>query len=262
MTGRTSLKIERELRGISLEEMSEATKIPLSQLIALENYQFGKLPGGLITRGYIKAYVNYLGLDSRQVFLELDYLNSPADTPPGEEIRDNFRGYRTIPIVGFLIILVVLLIWMTSQKKSESAMTPDTAGAAGVKGYEAITTDHVDVHSRLEGWADQNLSLDHPIVKGVPIVEIKESIAVNFCAVSSTWVRTTYLSDGRAILESLFPGDSRKWTIDDEMILEFGNSEAVVPCFSDQGVGLPSPLPGALHFIPQKLQAIIVEDGG
>ena len=57
------LRRERELRGIPLREIAEATKINLRFLEALERDDFAGLPGGLFTRGFIRAYAHHIGAD-------------------------------------------------------------------------------------------------------------------------------------------------------------------------------------------------------
>lgn len=57
---------EREMRGISLEEIAESTKIGARMLRALEEEDFEKLPGGIFNKGFVRAYSKYLGLDEEQ----------------------------------------------------------------------------------------------------------------------------------------------------------------------------------------------------
>lgn len=57
------LKRERELREITLREISEATKINLRYLEAMESNEFGSLPGGLFNRGFVRAYAQFIGVD-------------------------------------------------------------------------------------------------------------------------------------------------------------------------------------------------------
>ena len=45
-----NLRREREMRGVTLEEISDATKIAVRTLAALEADDFSKLPGGIFTR--------------------------------------------------------------------------------------------------------------------------------------------------------------------------------------------------------------------
>jgi cytoskeleton protein RodZ len=64
------LRREREMRGVSLEEISTATKISIRFLKAIENEQLSKLPGGIFTRSFVRTYARYLGLDEERVLAD------------------------------------------------------------------------------------------------------------------------------------------------------------------------------------------------
>lgn len=63
MTFGESLRRERERRGITLEAISETTKVSLRHLLALEHDDDGDLPGGVFNRGFVQSYCRYLGLE-------------------------------------------------------------------------------------------------------------------------------------------------------------------------------------------------------
>jgi len=63
---------EREKKGISLEEVSAVTKIGTRMLLAIEDEQFDRLPGGIFNKGFIRAYAKHLGLNEDQAVA--DYL--------------------------------------------------------------------------------------------------------------------------------------------------------------------------------------------
>ena len=62
----------REKQGISLEEVSNDTKISSRMLLAIEEEQFDRLPGGVFNKGFIRAYAKYIGLNEDQAVA--DYL--------------------------------------------------------------------------------------------------------------------------------------------------------------------------------------------
>jgi transcriptional regulator with XRE-family HTH domain len=64
------LKREREMRGVSLEEISLATRIAPRFLAALEKEEWEKLPGGVFNRGFIRSVAHYLGLDEDSMVAE------------------------------------------------------------------------------------------------------------------------------------------------------------------------------------------------
>ncbi len=74
-----SLKRERELRGVTLEEISAATRIATRFLKAIENEQWDQLPGGVFNRGFVRAMARFLGLDEENTVAE--YILAVGDRP-------------------------------------------------------------------------------------------------------------------------------------------------------------------------------------
>lgn len=73
-----NLRREREMRGVTLKEISDATKISIRFLEAMENEAFSKLPGGIFTRSFIRTYARYLGLDEERVLAEYHLAAQPG----------------------------------------------------------------------------------------------------------------------------------------------------------------------------------------
>ncbi len=77
------LKREREMRGVSLDEIAQATKIGTRSLRALEDEDFDRLPGGIFNKGFVRAYARFLGIDEEQAVA--DYMiASGLETAPSE----------------------------------------------------------------------------------------------------------------------------------------------------------------------------------
>ncbi|HET8862950.1 MAG TPA: helix-turn-helix transcriptional regulator [Solirubrobacterales bacterium] len=71
----------RTRRKLDLSEVEAAIKIRARFLQAMETEEWDALPGGAYTRGFIRTYASYLGLDGER--LADDYRRSTA--PPGGE---------------------------------------------------------------------------------------------------------------------------------------------------------------------------------
>lgn len=77
-----TLRSARERKGISLRHIANATKISMSALEALERNDFDRLPGGIFSRSFVRAYADEVGLDPDQTVA--DFLKEAGETfePP------------------------------------------------------------------------------------------------------------------------------------------------------------------------------------
>jgi cytoskeleton protein RodZ len=66
------LRREREMRGVSLEEIAAATRINTRFLEAIESERWDQLPGGVFNRGFIRSIARYLGMDEDSLVAEYD----------------------------------------------------------------------------------------------------------------------------------------------------------------------------------------------
>jgi transcriptional regulator with XRE-family HTH domain len=78
------LRRERELREVTLEEITAATRIGPRFLEALENEDWEKLPGGVFNRGFVRSIARYLGLNEEVLLGEYDLAHG-AQVPSAEQ---------------------------------------------------------------------------------------------------------------------------------------------------------------------------------
>ena len=108
----TYLKKQREMRSISLEDISKATKINLKSLKALETDDFGFLPGQVFAKGFVRSYAKVIGLDVDEALLQLEEnLKEAAQlSSKGHKISWlSQKGLKSKPWIFFVIFLVVVL---------------------------------------------------------------------------------------------------------------------------------------------------------
>lgn len=74
-----NLRRERELRGITLNELANSTKVGVRHLEALERNQFHRLPGGIFNRGFVRAIARYMKLD--EAFWISEYARAAGEEP-------------------------------------------------------------------------------------------------------------------------------------------------------------------------------------
>src|SRR5438094_5145633 len=87
------LRDARERRGVSLRQIANSTKISVRALEALERNDISRLPGGIFTRAFVRAYAIEVGLDSEQAIRDF-MVRFPQDSvttghPASTRIDDN-----------------------------------------------------------------------------------------------------------------------------------------------------------------------------
>jgi len=136
-----NLRREREMRGVSLEEISTATKISLRFLEAIEREDFSKLPGGIFSRSFIRSYAHYLGLDEERVVAEFQLAARPqTDFDLHRMSSGNTSSGRPVsrtPLVATLVAVALLaggyVLFRYSSRGAESAAPPPPPPAETVK---------------------------------------------------------------------------------------------------------------------------------
>jgi cytoskeleton protein RodZ len=75
------MRRERDKRGITLDSISQTTKISTHILEALEKEEFDKLPGGIFNKGFVRSYACFLGMNEEQVLREFIEVAGDPEQP-------------------------------------------------------------------------------------------------------------------------------------------------------------------------------------
>ena len=112
------LQAAREKKGVDLYRAERDTKIRARHLAALESGDYTELPGSVYTKGFLRNYALYLGLDPEELLSrwrdEQDFgrRGEPvAVTPPPQPLSEPRRGFTFTPgvLIAAVLSVVVLL---------------------------------------------------------------------------------------------------------------------------------------------------------
>lgn len=170
-----NLRREREMRGISLEEISDTTKISVRFLQCLEADDFSKLPGGIFIRSFIRSYANYLGLDAEQVMAEYQLIAPPK----GDEnfsrlgVTGTTQNKSRAPILPWITAVILLAggyaIFRYSHRSTEAPLSfgnpPPASKAASASASATLKAPSGPPPRILTPSASRGSS---PIVNGSP----------------------------------------------------------------------------------------------
>jgi cytoskeletal protein RodZ len=110
------------MRGVSLEEVSSATRISTKFLEAIESGQWSQLPGGAFNRGFIRSASRYLGLDDDSMVAEYSLeTNGNGASHTGSNAESEMpRDWRPIAMLLAVILSVAAALiaggWFAASK--------------------------------------------------------------------------------------------------------------------------------------------------
>jgi cytoskeletal protein RodZ len=146
------LRAAREAKGVDLRRVERETKIRERYLAALESGDYRDLPGSVYTKGFLRNYGSYLGLDPEYLIdlyrLEISATGAErprAPIPPRPLAAKRSRAFVVTPgaIVGaILFVMVGAFIAYLAFEFINFARTPElriTQPAGNVSGYTSLT---------------------------------------------------------------------------------------------------------------------------
>ena len=122
----TRLKHAREERGVSLRQIADSTKISVGFLEALERNDIGRLPGGIFSRSFVRAYALEIGVDPEQTVRDF-IVQFPDDSVTAGSPHVAQHDYESdttthdrspvtiIALVGVSLLLGVILFFALSR---------------------------------------------------------------------------------------------------------------------------------------------------
>lgn len=150
---------ERMRQGLSLEEVSKATKIRMSFLLALEKGDYNVLPSRAYIQGFVKNYASYLGIPQKEImplfrreFNERDY--NPV-LPEGFARKEhiNIRRVRLgAGIFSALVLLGIIIVYIVFQYRYAFINPPlsiDSPTEGGAYTTSVIVAGNTDPNASL-----------------------------------------------------------------------------------------------------------------
>lgn len=202
-----ALRSAREVSGLSLRNIADTTKLPVSALKALEENRIARLPGGIYRRAIVRAYAAEVGLDPESV-LRVFLAQYPDDVPsrafvaaPAERSRPRIL-HAALSLLGATIPIVAGAFYFASS----------TAGSDTPR----QVVDVVAAHTR---------GRDNPLVAPASLSD--EGALAMLISVSAQ-TRLAVIADGREVIaRQLEPGEVIRLNAADDIVL-MGDNAGVV----------------------------------
>ncbi len=231
------LKRERELRGISLKEIADSTKINIRFLRALEEDRFDMLPEKFFTRGIIRSYANYIGLDEHSVlntYLEGLQTREKQQGPEevkksdaiedNEPLRDNKKSIFLFALTVLVILALTVILYIVFQRDEEPPPSSSETQSVPAKTQE------------------ETITLP-PVVEEEP--EIEEGLNMEFTVQQETWIEV--FADQEMLDSGVkYPGERLQYKARKEFLIHIGNAGGIAYTINNQD-GIKFGEPGAVR---------------
>ncbi len=121
------LKRERERLGLSLEQITEMTRMRRQVVLAIENEDWNSLAPSVFVRGFLRSYAKVLGV-SQDTVIDLYGKRASPESPGLEPHPEPSKNHRRSV---WLVLLIQAGISRHRKKRSGSGLRTLSAGCPG-----------------------------------------------------------------------------------------------------------------------------------
>lgn len=226
------LKLAREEKGLTLEQVEEDIHIRRHLLEALEGNELKKFPSPVIIRGLIRNYAKYLNLDPLEALTLYDGngivpVKGQRLTPNGIEFMNLSMAPRPFVswdlVIGVLLFLLVIggFGYITYSTVIVPSLTPTptkTPNAGGLGQDAALLLPTVTPLPTNTPTPLPPTETPTPIIYGGVTVELQLK--------QPSWIQIL-VDDAKTFEGILQPGESKSWTGQRRVAIRAGNAGGV-----------------------------------
>jgi len=224
----------REERGLSVEDVSGATRIRAGLIRSIEADQFDPCGGAVYARGHIRGIARFIGIDPEPLVAEFDrsHVEEPAPIPVPNQPTDPDLAARaerrrpnwTAAMAAALLAICALAGYgvysnNTSKPKSSANDVPTTTPPSAAPTQSAPTSS--------------------PPPSAVALVPPRDAVVLIRVTGTKTWLHVETLSHRVLYSAILNHGEARTFRDAHGLTLVIGNAPAVQLVADNQDFGVP-----------------------
>ncbi|MEI7998032.1 MAG: helix-turn-helix domain-containing protein [Candidatus Omnitrophota bacterium] len=241
----STLKETRLSKGLTLEIVHEATKIPMDALRAIEEGYSTRILTPFYYRGFIKIYAEFLGLNIADVLKEYDVKptvvkialkqshSKPAVVPKGQNIvrgqQQDFRSrfwtnknrnniLRGIFAIIAIVIFVKFVGCVASSIKFKANQPKVVTGMKVAKNQHSTKKEYV----KEEAAPEESTSVAHEESNTIAVESRNHKVTLALHAPKDTWVQVK--ADGKIVFQmTMKKGTVENWEADNTIELSGKN---------------------------------------
>ncbi|WP_436787178.1 helix-turn-helix domain-containing protein [Yinghuangia sp. YIM S10712] len=208
--------------GLSVERVSEVTRVRQTLVEAIENDDFSRCGGDFYARGHIRSIARVVGVDAEPLIAEYDATKggAPAPSPsvifepervkPERKLAPNWTAAMAAAVV--VVLAFVVFQWFGTEDDADSRNTAATTSApppSPSSPEPAPTTPPVPPTQQVVAQVPPQVTVRADAVEG------------------KSWISVTD-GDGKKVFEgTVEKGTHQEWTHAEELRLVIGNAQAI-----------------------------------
>lgn len=208
------LREARERKGVSLAEAEKETRIRQRLIKALEEEDYTILPDRIYTKGLLKNYAHYLGLDTSEVMrLFGEEEVTPTPIPPASQALGSppFLSPDLIVILAIFMALGLLGFWGYRQYLAPILIP-------------LLATPTVEAFPPTPEATATRTPLPSPTF--TPTEVVITGLRLEIEILTTTWLEVTV--DGEEVFRGLLDaGETHTWSANEVIALHLGNAAGV-----------------------------------
>ena len=198
-----ALRSERLRLGLTLEQIATQTKIGQYLLQAIEANQFDRLPGGLLTRSFLRQYAQVVGVDAEEVVASFkQQFEEPVLTLAALQPKYGCSQLPLMPIILWFVIAIFGCAGIYAVWENVRRSLPET-NAAPLRGSQGISQSGLPSTKSFHDPVPQLVPRERP--ESVPYASSplgpepgsRGAIRVVFTATEPVWI--SIQSDGNPV---------------------------------------------------------------
>lgn len=262
------LKREREMRGVTLDEIAESTKIARRHLEALETEDFASLPGGVFNKGFVRAYAHFIGIDEDEAVADYAAVSHEVQ-PPDDQFplevhekpnRELNPRKSQMPIVAAAAVLLIVMAGAFVWRKhhGHEGVLPAVAASSGDTSDQAQVADEPATQTTSEAARAEHKSKMLAVKETVTTQQAEEkteaaaaerrvstaekplspehSFFVIIKAKEDAWI--SVVADGRRVSHGILRADKQRFVrAARQIVLKTGNAGGIDVYFNGKAMG-------------------------
>ncbi len=231
------LKKIRESKQLSIEEVSERSRIPKNIISLIEEDKLGEIKSIFYAKSFVKTYANFLGALNESCVREFIAKDAPASKPQKkqEPVSKPIARQAEIPQIDFsaitkykkqalAVIAAIIAFWALSFAIGHTAKFIKTVFE---KRQNKIAVIKKETRKKAQKEKEKAKAVETVKDAKKEVSDAKpDSVELEVIASDNTWLKV--IGDGELLFTGMFrKGASDTWKAKKEIKMEAGNSGAV-----------------------------------